>query len=271
MQTTDSPTPAPGNFPTPGSNPGVPTQTQRAPAAAQLSREQILEVTLGCLREQGYDDTTIRRIAGRLRCAVGSIYRYFVDKRELLLATTQQILEPVLQGLEQGGSFEQSVQRYARIARDDVEPYRLMFWLASVPQSDKAIGSPASAESPTSMLPHLLPPIVLDIVDQWAERLGDRDRALRTWGVLHGLLVADLSTDTIFDLIASMNVAADGAAHEARPAMAQLVTLLTKPTPKGPPRPQPIVQDEAEIENQDETSEQHAALPRRGADDVTLL
>ena len=56
----------------------------RVPAV--LSRGQILDATETCLAELGYDGTTIRAIAKRLDCAVGTIYRYFRDKRSLLTA-----------------------------------------------------------------------------------------------------------------------------------------------------------------------------------------
>ena len=57
-----------------------------------LSRDQILDATGRCLASRGYDATTIRTIAGVLDCAVGSIYRYFRDKRELLLSGRGPVL-----------------------------------------------------------------------------------------------------------------------------------------------------------------------------------
>src|SRR4051812_46315046 len=105
------------------------TPRETAPAV-QLSREQILAATSQCLQKEGYDATTIRKIASLLNCAVGSIYRYFRDKHELLSIVTQQVLDPVVAATESGSSMEGSVRLYHRIVTQSPESYRLMFWLA---------------------------------------------------------------------------------------------------------------------------------------------
>ena len=112
----------------PVSEPAAHHQPPHTPA--QLSRTQILEATFFCLREEGYEATTIRRIAKRLDCAIGSIYRYFKDKRDLLSAVTQELLQPVVVGLENGSPIDRSIGMYCRLATGDAEAYRLMFWLA---------------------------------------------------------------------------------------------------------------------------------------------
>jgi AcrR family transcriptional regulator len=142
------------------------------PAAVQLSRAQILHATAICLAESGYDGTTIRRIAKQLNCAVGSIYRYFDDKRSLLDAVTQARFEPVAQVAEV--SAERSAALYAHAAADEPQQYRLMFWLASVGQPD---GTPG------------LPPVVSKIIDAWADKMGDRRKAERFWSHLHGRIM----------------------------------------------------------------------------------
>ncbi len=142
------------------------------PATVQLSRAQILHATAICLGELGYDGTTIRRIAKQLNCAVGSIYRYFDDKRSLLDAVTQARFEPVAQVAEV--SAERSAALYAHAAADEPQQYRLMFWLASVGQPDGVPGVPA---------------VVKRIIDTWAVQMGDRRKAERFWSHLHGRIM----------------------------------------------------------------------------------
>jgi AcrR family transcriptional regulator len=142
------------------------------PAAVQLSRAQILHATAICLGEEGYDGTTIRRIAKQLNCAVGSIYRYFDDKRSLLDAVTQARFEPVAQVAEV--SAERSAALYAHAAADEPQQYRLMFWLASIGQPDGIPGVPA---------------VVKRIIDTWAIQMGDRRKAERFWSQLHGRIM----------------------------------------------------------------------------------
>lgn len=155
-------------------------------AAPFLSREQILQATSRCLREHGYDNTTIRRIAGMLDCAVGSIYRYYTDKRDLLSAVTQDRLEPVAMLAATPGSFEASLRLYHEAVTQTPEMYRLMFWLAYLEPSSTG---------------DRLPPVVRRIIDAWAVQLGGQTAAQRTWAVLHGMLLQGLSLDVIHPLI----------------------------------------------------------------------
>ncbi len=149
----------------------APTPTVKTPAV-HLSRAQILHATAICLAEVGYDGTTIRRIAKQLNCAVGSIYRYFEDKRSLLDAVTQARFEPVAQVAEV--SAERSAALYAHAAADEPQQYRLMFWLASVGRPDGVPGVPA---------------VIQQIIEVWARQMGDRRKAERFWAQLHGRIM----------------------------------------------------------------------------------
>jgi len=196
----------------------------------QLSREQILEATAQCLRESQYDGTTIRRIAGRLDCAVGSIYRYFDDKRALLTAVTEARFEPIAQMAAAEAEVldasqavraisAESTQAYVQVATAEPEQYRLMFWLASV---GKSAGQAA------------MPAVVERIIEAWANQRGDRRRAEHHWAKLHGqVMLGSLEPSTI--------------ATSARPAPAKasVASSLDQPvTP--PPHDAPIPQsDEA--------------------------
>ncbi len=156
------------------------TPRAQKPDAVQLSRAQILHATAICLAESGYDGTTIRRIAKQLNCAVGSIYRYFDDKRSLLDAVTQARFEPVAQVAEV--SAERSAALYAHAAADEPQQYRLMFWLASIGQPDGVPG---------------VPTIVSRIIDSWAQQMGDRRKAERFWSQLHGrIMLGEVGPDS---------------------------------------------------------------------------
>jgi AcrR family transcriptional regulator len=141
----------------------------KAPASG-LSRAQILEATEACFAEAGYEGTTIRAIAGRLGCSVGSIYRYFEDKRQLLLACAERMLAPAAEAIEAGGTVEASEAVYARQARGHESLYRLRFWLGA----DARRGVPA---------------IIERILAGWGDRLEDRERTERRWAALHGALM----------------------------------------------------------------------------------
>ncbi|MCE9590278.1 MAG: TetR/AcrR family transcriptional regulator [Planctomycetes bacterium] len=186
-----------------------------------LSREQILQATSRCLREHGYDNTTIRRIASILDCAVGSIYRYYTDKRDLLSAVTQDRLEPVAALAGTTGSFEASVRLYHDLVSQTPEMYRLMFWLSYLDQSPTA---------------DRLPPVVRRVIDGWATQLGGITAARHAWATLHGLLLQGQTLDVISAALRDTLPAPSAARRPELPRI--VVTMQEPPAPRPAPEPQ---------------------------------
>jgi len=65
------------------------TEAGAAPADGQAgasTRERILDVALDLFTDQGFDGTSMREIAERLRITKPSIYYHFTSKEEILLA-----------------------------------------------------------------------------------------------------------------------------------------------------------------------------------------
>jgi AcrR family transcriptional regulator len=64
----------------------------------------VLQAALACFEEQGYDETTTAAIARRARIAVGTLYGYFADKRDILLevldGTLREVADYVVRGLD---------------------------------------------------------------------------------------------------------------------------------------------------------------------------
>lgn len=197
-------------------NPTQNTMTEAESTASSslpLSRERILEATWFCLHEWGYDTTTIRKIAGQLDCSVGSIYRYFADKHELLLAVTQRVLIPVVDLLEAGGDFEPSVSLYSQRSRANEEAYRLMFWLAGLPTKDekrrKTLQALAASDGQTTPDAEQaddshLPEVVETIISHWARQLGDAQLARQGWALLHGAVMCGQSAESVVLLLGKL-------------------------------------------------------------------
>ncbi len=150
--------------------------------APSLDRAHILDATAVVLRAHGYDGTTIRRIAEQLNCAVGSIYRYFRDKRELLDGVCQRRFEAVAQHAELGMGVARCASLYARTVADQPDLYRLMFWLASVEQEQAKTGQ-------------ALPKVVARIVAAWGPQFEMPGSANRFWAQLHGTMMEGQSHD----------------------------------------------------------------------------
>lgn len=155
-----------------------PVPPRRPPAV--LDRERILAATAACFAEQGYDGTTIRRIARRLDCAVGSIYRYFSDKRALLTAVCERRFTVAVEAAE-AGDLDASARAYLAAAHDWPEAYRLMFWLAALRPEARGAAMPAVVES---------------LLAAWANRLPPHRDARTLWINLHGRAMLGIDAPT---------------------------------------------------------------------------
>jgi len=54
-------------------------------ARSRRTRDAVLEASIQCFEAQGFDETTTAMIAAKAGVAVGTVYQYFRDKREILL------------------------------------------------------------------------------------------------------------------------------------------------------------------------------------------
>jgi len=188
--------------------------------ALHLDRPQILDATLSCLEQRGYEATTIREIARRLGCAVGTIYRYFSDKRELLAVATQRRFDPVADLAELGSPLAVTAREYHHAAASELEAYQLMWWLGSVTET-----------SPQQRMPE----VVQRIVEAWTRQLGDGAAATRLWSMLHGSAVLGTSFDQVLVEIQRMDHRVRAAKEVARSAEArrqyQPVEAASDPAP----------------------------------------
>ena len=88
-------------------------------ARSRRTREKVLDAALACFEELGYDETTTAAIAKRARVAVGTLYGYFSDKRDVLLEvldrTLVEVAHRVIHGLDpslwRAGDLREGVRR----------------------------------------------------------------------------------------------------------------------------------------------------------------
>ena len=235
--------------------------TSSTAQATQLSRHQIMEATAQCVREQGYDATTIRRIASQLDCAVGSIYRYFDDKRDLLDAVAQAAMEPSAQLIEAGASVEESARLYHDLATRDPALYRLMFWIS-------AIGTQTPATTDNT---DIVPNVITRLIVGWGKRLGDEPLARRCWMMLHGCVTLGLSSAEAITMLRSLSQPASPAAvketlstppRNLRAVLPSLAPIVVTTTPV-------MVSRVESVEAKDE--EARIAAESQAAEDVVLL
>jgi AcrR family transcriptional regulator len=72
---------------TPSISQGISSRRTRVPqqARSRRTREAVLDAAMDCFEQGGFDDTTTAMIAARAGIAVGTLYAYFEDKRQILL------------------------------------------------------------------------------------------------------------------------------------------------------------------------------------------
>ncbi|UYN93066.1 MAG: TetR/AcrR family transcriptional regulator [Enhydrobacter sp.] len=119
-------------------------------------REEILAAAKELFLEQGYDATTIRRIADRVGISAPALYLYFTDKEALMLALCDQAFGHLLVAI---GDLERTVadplermrkfgEAYIRFGLAHPDEYRLVFLGANIPESMRKIGHRAPTDDP---------------------------------------------------------------------------------------------------------------------------
>ena len=82
----------------------------------EARRAQILEAAIAVIAEQGFQRTTIKQIAAQAEVADGTIYNYFKNKDDILMAIIAQITEAETRELHfaeaQGMGFVDFTQEY---------------------------------------------------------------------------------------------------------------------------------------------------------------
>jgi AcrR family transcriptional regulator len=120
-------------------------------------REEILQAAKELFLEEGYDHTTIRRIADRVGISAPALYLYFEDKEALMLALCDQTFEHLVQAITE---IEQTVddplerirrfgEAYARFGLSHPDEYRLVFLGGNIPESMRKVGHRAPTNDPT--------------------------------------------------------------------------------------------------------------------------
>jgi AcrR family transcriptional regulator len=84
----------------------------------------VLEAAIHCFEDHGYDETTTAMLASHAHIAVGTLYGYFRDKREILLElldrTMNEISEVVIARLEPESWAGRDPREHVRVLIDGV-------------------------------------------------------------------------------------------------------------------------------------------------------
>ncbi|WP_020696132.1 TetR/AcrR family transcriptional regulator [Reyranella massiliensis] len=120
-------------------------------------REEILQAAKELFLEQGYDSTTIRKIADRVGVSAPALYLYFQDKEQMMLALCDQTFGHLIDSIDE---IEKSVaeprdrirqfgEAYLRFGLKHPDEYRLIFLGSNVPESVRKVGHRMPTDDPT--------------------------------------------------------------------------------------------------------------------------
>ncbi len=120
-------------------------------------RDEILHAAKELFLEQGYDSTTIRKIADRVGISAPALYLYFKDKEALMLALCDQTFGHLIEAINEiEKTVSDPLQRvrrfgeaYARFGLTHPDEYRLIFMGAHIPESLRKIGHRMPTDDPT--------------------------------------------------------------------------------------------------------------------------
>lgn len=137
------------------STPATPGRKKRG--EGHTRREEILQAAKELFLEQGYDATTIRRIADRVGVSAPALYLYFPDKEQMMLALCDQTFAHLLESV---GEIEKTVsdprqrirrfgEAYLRFGMQHPDEYRLVFLGNNIPESVRKVGHRMPTDDPT--------------------------------------------------------------------------------------------------------------------------
>ncbi len=63
-------------------------------------RKVIIEASIQCFAEKGYNNTSVAEVANLANVAIGTVYLYFENKDELLLHSMQEMMKEIIQVLQ---------------------------------------------------------------------------------------------------------------------------------------------------------------------------
>ncbi|MDI9913833.1 TetR family transcriptional regulator [Rhodococcus sp. IEGM 1379] len=116
------------------------------------TREKLVETALRLFRDEGFQATTMRRIAGEAGVSLGNTYYYFAGKDELVSELYVVIQRDhralALPQLRDGGSLEENLKTVLHAGLDVMSPYHgfgSSFLQIALPSTSRS--SPFSVES----------------------------------------------------------------------------------------------------------------------------
>ncbi|WP_327583486.1 TetR/AcrR family transcriptional regulator [Nonomuraea sp. NBC_00507] len=93
---------------------GAPRRRRPAKSGVVLSRELIVETAIRLLSHHGADALSVRRLGAALGADPSSLYRYFRNTDELVLAIADELIRHAMEGFRPSGDWRESLRELGR-------------------------------------------------------------------------------------------------------------------------------------------------------------
>ncbi len=130
--------------------------TRKRRGEGHTRRDEILAAAKKLFLKEGYEATTIRKIAEEVGVSAPALYLYFTDKEAIMLALCDQTfaqLIALITGLEQ--TVRDPIERlmkfgeaYGRFGLSHPDEYKLVFMGAHMPESLRKVGHRMAIDDP---------------------------------------------------------------------------------------------------------------------------
>ncbi|MCR9141512.1 MAG: TetR/AcrR family transcriptional regulator [bacterium] len=193
-------------------------------------RLRILETATTMFLEEGFENTSLRKIAKRIEYSPAAIYLYFKDKGELLHAIHERGFSMFLQKLSQSARIANPLERleamghlYIEFASEQPEYYDLMFIMR---RPESAVEEDQGWDSGKRSFQHLKD-TVAECIEAGLVHLPDAEvGSLYIWSFMHGM--------TALSIRNRMTMYPDKAGHRRlmEQAMGQMMANVTRQPPR---------------------------------------
>ena len=112
-------------------------------------RQEILDVARVLFAQEGYEATSVRKIADKVGCSPGILYHYFEDKEQLMASIVAETFQKMVERLDSQANDEAPIRdrlrwglrAYVEFALDHPHHYQLLFRKPELAQGNQKIGA----------------------------------------------------------------------------------------------------------------------------------
>ena len=135
----------------------ITAQTRRERQKAEL-RSELVAAAHALVKEEGYEGLTIRKLAKRVGYAPMSVYSYFADKQEILVALAEDVFAQLARRAERNqpaeplAALRHGMREFAAFGRENPNEYRTIFMTPKPQRHDQETAAELEKNNPALLV-----------------------------------------------------------------------------------------------------------------------